>query len=115
LEKLASTVAETEAESSIDEYLSLKCLRRRKQKLAFVRRRGGQKMNKKMVPTAFTVMLLFSTLAGVQFVRLADANFMPMQIPQPAFIIRSDGRVDPSTAPIQRDGNVYTFTNDIAG
>ena len=72
-------------------------------------------MNKKMVLTAFTVMLLFSTLAGVQFVRLAEANFMPMQIPQPAFIIRSDGRVDPSTAPIQRDGNVYTFTNDIAG
>jgi parallel beta-helix repeat protein len=72
-------------------------------------------MNKKMVPAAFTVMLLFSALAGAQFVRLAEANFMPMQIPQPAFIIRSDGRVDPSTAPIQREGNVYTFTDDIVG
>ncbi len=28
-------------------------------------------------------------------------------------IIRSDGKVDPGTAPIQRDGNVYTFTGDI--
>jgi len=39
LEKSASIVAETEAASSIDEYLSLKLLRRRKQKLAVVRRR----------------------------------------------------------------------------
>jgi hypothetical protein len=43
LEKLASTVAETEAESLIDEYLSLKCLRRRKQELAVVRRREIRK------------------------------------------------------------------------
>jgi parallel beta-helix repeat protein len=28
-------------------------------------------------------------------------------------IIRSDGRVDPGTAPIQRDGNVYAFTGNI--
>ncbi len=73
-------------------------------------------MDKKQVlTTAFIVVLLSSALVGVQFVRLAEANFMPMQIPQPAFIIRSDGSVDPSTAPIQRDGNVYTFTDDIAG
>jgi parallel beta-helix repeat protein len=72
-------------------------------------------MNKKMVLAAFTVTLLFSALVGAQFVRLAEANFFPMQIPQPAFIIRSDGSVDPSTAPIQRDGNVYTFTDDIVG
>ena len=72
-------------------------------------------MNKKIVPAGFTVILLFSALAGAQCVRLAEANFFPMQIPQPAFIIRSDGSVDPSTAPIQRDGNVYTFTDDIVG
>lgn len=73
-------------------------------------------MNKRTVlAAAFTVMFLFSALAGSQFVRLAEANFMPMQIPQPAFIIRSDGRVDPPTAPIQREGNVYTFTDDIVG
>jgi len=73
-------------------------------------------MDKKQVlTTAFIAVLLSSTLVGLQFVRLAEANFMPMQIPQPAFIIRSDGSVDPSTAPIQRDGNVYTFTDDIVG
>jgi parallel beta-helix repeat protein len=70
---------------------------------------------KQMLTTAFIVVLLSSALAGLQSVRLAEANFMPMQIPQPAFIIRSDGNVDPSTAPIQRDGNVYTFTDDIVG
>jgi parallel beta-helix repeat protein len=73
-------------------------------------------MNKKqMLTTTFVAVLLSSALVGLQFVRLAEANFMPMQIPQPAFIIRSDGSVDPSTAPIQRDGNVYTFTDDIVG
>jgi parallel beta-helix repeat protein len=73
-------------------------------------------MDKKQVlTTAFIAALLSSTLVGAQFVRLAEANFMPMQIPQPALIIRSDGSVDPSTAPIQRDGNVYTFTDDIVG
>ena len=70
---------------------------------------------KQMITTAFISVLLFSALVGVQCVRLAEANFMPMQIPQPAFIIKSDGSVDPSTAPIQRDGNVYTFTDDIVG
>ena len=70
---------------------------------------------KQMLTTAFIAVLLSSALVGLQSVRLAEANFMPMQIPQPAFIIKSDGSVDPSTAPIQRDGNVYTFTDDIVG
>jgi len=73
-------------------------------------------MNKKQTTTtAFTVALLFSALAGVQFVRLAEANFMPIQTPQPAFIIKSDGSVNPPTALIQRAGNIYTFTDDVAG
>ena len=71
--------------------------------------------NKRMLTTVLVAALLFSALAGLQFVKLAEANFMPMQIPQPAFIIKSDGSVYPSTAPIQRDGNVYTFTDDIVG
>ena len=70
---------------------------------------------KQALTTAVIVALLSSALAGIQFVKLAEANFMPMQIPQPAFIIKSDGSVYPSMAPIQRDGNVYTFTNDIVG
>jgi parallel beta-helix repeat protein len=70
---------------------------------------------KQTLTTAFIAVLLFSALAGVQFVRLAEANFMPIRTPQPAFIIKSDGSVNPSTAPIQRAGNIYTFTDDIAG
>ena len=70
---------------------------------------------KQTLTTAFIAVLLSSALAGVQFVRLAEANFMPIQTPQPAFIIKSDGSVDSSTAPIQRAGNIYTFTDDIVG
>ena len=33
--------------------------------------------------------------------------------PGTTIYIRSDGSVDPPTAPIQRDGNIYTFTTDI--
>jgi len=33
----------------------------------------------------------------------------------PTTTIRGDGSVDPSTAPIQRDGNVYTFTGNLNG
>ncbi len=73
-------------------------------------------MNKNMVLTrALISVLMLSTLLGVQFVKLAEANFFPIPIPQPAFVIRSDGSVDPSTAPIQRVGNVYTLTDNIVG
>jgi parallel beta-helix repeat protein len=78
--------------------------------------KGRFELDKKQVlTTAVIAALFYSALAGMQFVRLAEANFMPMQIPQPAFIIKSGGSVYPSMAPIQRDGNVYTFTDDIVG
>ena len=38
---------------------------------------------------------------------------MPTQIPKPAFIIKSDGSIYPPTAPIVREGNVYSFSDDI--
>jgi len=34
-------------------------------------------------------------------------------VPPPAIYIRADGSVDPPTAPIQHDGNIYTFTDNI--
>ena len=68
-----------------------------------------------LVLTFILALLLFSAVAGAIFVKLAEANFFPIPIPQPAFVIRSDGSVDPSTAPIQRVGNVYTFTDNIIG
>ena len=62
----------------------------------------------------FLICLLMITVSG-KLLDLAEANFFPISIPQPAFVIRSDGNVDPSTAPISREGNVYTFTDDIVG
>jgi parallel beta-helix repeat protein len=44
------------------------------------------------------------------------ANFShPFPLPEPAFFIRADGSVDPSTAPIHRKGDIYTFTDNIVG
>jgi parallel beta-helix repeat protein len=65
--------------------------------------------------TTLSSLFLFSLLFGVQFVKLTEANIMPIPTPQPAFTIRSDGSVDPPTAPIQRNGEIYTFTDDIFG
>jgi parallel beta-helix repeat protein len=62
--------------------------------------------------SAVLVCLLIVTV-GEQFIGLAEANFFPIQVPEPAFIISSEGNVEPSTAPIHRDGNVYTFTGNI--
>jgi len=70
---------------------------------------------KQLLITAFSSLFLFSVLFGVQLVRLTEANIMPVPKPQPAFTIRSDGSVDPLTAPIQRNGEIYTLTDNITG
>jgi parallel beta-helix repeat protein len=74
-----------------------------------------KKMTKQLLATAFSSLVLFSLLVGVQFVGLAKANIMPFPTPQPAFTIRSDGSVDPPTAPIQRNREIYTLTDNING
>ena len=56
-------------------------------------------------------LLLFSALAGVQLVSLAEANFFPEQIPS-GIQITSAGTVQ-GTDKIQRSGNVYTLTGNI--
>jgi len=63
---------------------------------------------KKTVLAFFTVFGLLSTviLIGLTF------NIQPVNAS--GFIyIRADGSVDPDTASIQRDGNIYTFTDNI--
>jgi parallel beta-helix repeat protein len=71
-------------------------------------------MNKKQAGiTALISLLLFTLLVGVQFVNLAVANFLPPPPNLPSIYIRSDGTVDPPAA-IQRIGEVYTFTGNIA-
>jgi parallel beta-helix repeat protein len=67
------------------------------------------------ITSALLIVFLCGAIFGIQSIKPTKANFMPMQIPQPAVVIRSDGSIDPATAPIQRNGNVYTFTDDIVG
>ncbi|MFZ7136841.1 MAG: right-handed parallel beta-helix repeat-containing protein [archaeon] len=67
------------------------------------------------ITSALLIVFLCFAVFGIQSIKPTKANFMPMQIPQPAVVIRSDGSIDPATAPIQRNGNVYTFTDDIVG
>lgn len=43
------------------------------------------------------------------------ANYTHFPSPEPAFTINSDGTVDPSTAPIRRNGETYTLTDNITG
>jgi parallel beta-helix repeat protein len=72
-------------------------------------------LNTKKAATFVLLLLLSFVVVSLPEVNIVDANFMPIPTPQPAFVIREDGRVDPPTAPIQRIGEVYTLTDDIAG
>lgn len=65
----------------------------------------------KVAGTSFIIALLFSVV-GLTLVGLAGANPLPAP-PIIEVYIRSDGTVDPATAPIQRAGNIYTFTGDL--
>jgi len=67
---------------------------------------------KRFLATAFTSVLLCSVIIGVLFVNLVGANmiFIP---PILHIYINSDGSIEPSTVPIQRVGNVYTFMSDL--
>jgi parallel beta-helix repeat protein len=62
-------------------------------------------MSRKKIVLLISVLVLLSTVAVLRFVRPAVA--------QGPIFIRSDGSVDPPTAPIQRDGNLYAFTSNI--
>jgi len=68
---------------------------------------------KQMLTVALILLLLFSAMFGLQFVNLVAANFLPPPPSLPSIYIRSDGTVDPPAA-IQRIGEVYTFTGNIA-
>ena len=58
---------------------------------------------KRVLATAIVFSLLVANLLFV------SANAQP---PLPIIYIRPDGSIDPTTAPIRRDGDVYTFTGD---
>jgi len=59
---------------------------------------------KKIVVAAIVFSLLVANLL------FASANAQP---PLQTIYIREDGSIDPPTAPIRRDGDLYTFTGDV--
>jgi hypothetical protein len=63
---------------------------------------------------AQTLIILMVVATGAQFAEISSANFFPDPGPDlPRIYIRSDGSVDPLTAPIERKGNHYTLTDDV--
>ena len=64
-------------------------------------------MNKSLL-ISFTILCLLST---VVLMGLA-LNIQPVKASGTIYI-RADGSIDPDTAPIQLDGNIYTFTDNI--
>jgi nitrous oxidase accessory protein NosD len=67
---------------------------------------------KRKVTGAFFVMALLLSTMGLTLFSLAEANPLPAP-PILQVYIRSNGTVYPSTVPIQREGNIYTFTSDV--
>jgi len=68
---------------------------------------------RKTLPATFILALLISIIVAIQLVNVAVANFTPLPPDLPHIYIKSDGSIYPSTAPIQKVGDTYTFTSDI--
>jgi parallel beta-helix repeat protein len=58
------------------------------------------------------VLILLSSAVFAQFAAFVAGN--PSHLPEkpPQIYIKPDGSIEPSSAPIQREGNTYTLTND---
>lgn len=68
----------------------------------------------------FALVLLltfFCVLVSIPYFPVLEANPTSMihPMPEPAFIIRTDGSIEPSTAPLRRDDDIYTLTDNIVG
>ena len=69
---------------------------------------------KSTIVRVFIFTLVGLLVSGLQLVSLAQANFFPDPGPDlPRIYIKSDGSVDPTTAPIERAGNFYKLTDNI--
>ena len=71
-------------------------------------------MKKATFAVLLVLALLFSTIEGLFLVNSASANFFMPSIPDlPHIYIRSNGTVEPSSAPVQRLGNTYILTRNL--
>jgi parallel beta-helix repeat protein len=64
-------------------------------------------MKRTALALTLILALLFSAVAGTELVNFISAQDFE------AVTIKADGSIDPSTAPIQRNGDVYTLVGDI--
>ena len=72
-------------------------------------------MKRTVLTLTIILTLLMLLVAGAQFANLSSANFFPDPGPDlPRIYIRSNGNVEPATAPIERTGNLYKLTDNIA-
>ena len=82
----------------------------------YLKKRKERKKLMKITDLALKLIavLLSSAVATTLLIGLAEANFIPLpELPSPIYI-RNDGSVEPSTAPLKRTGNTYTFTDNIS-
>jgi parallel beta-helix repeat protein len=63
--------------------------------------------------TALALIAITVLLSTAQSVNLVSSNFFPPIPPINSVYIQADGSIAPSTAPITREGNVYTLTGDL--
>ncbi len=71
-------------------------------------------MGKKLSLIAL-IAVAMTMLFVAEFASLSSANFFPDPGPDlPRIYIRANGNVEPATAPIERSGNIYKLTDDIA-
>jgi len=68
---------------------------------------------KALASLSLGLLFVLVLVGALLFTDLASANFTPLPELPPPIHIRSDGSVDPSTAPLEHAGNTYTFTGNI--
>ena len=72
-------------------------------------------MKRKALTLLLISCLSTSALLAIDFSRVAKANIIPIpeKLATDQGYIRSTGVIDPPTLPIQREGNIYRFTDNI--
>jgi parallel beta-helix repeat protein len=82
----------------------------------FTLRRGRVVVNKKTYLSAIIIsVFIVSLVAGLQVVEVAEANFLIPPNSLPTIYIRSDGSIEPSSAPVQQENKVYTLSSNLTG
>ena len=73
----------------------------------------GAVMKRIALAPMFIVILLSIAVIGEQSITRADPYLVPQPPQLPSVYIGTDGSVTPATIPIQRVGDIYTFTGNI--